>query len=269
MVLGYDQARPTAENYQDFMTKLTRGLERLGNDGLSLMVYGSYVRKDFMPGRSDIDSALTFPHDVVVPKDFMHEISVVVHEALKGNNVPFQVCPLDVTIMRDGRFNSFTEEFRDYFKLEGQIIVGPDYRDEMVCLSTKPGEESTLSHNLRKARQALLFAEHYREEDYHRFLESFNATLNAASRGSKQILFLVDGELRRNRFSALQELGMHFPAVDVKPLKRIKDLYSNLDKLDRVYRNHDELMDVWNSAVTFFEEVIREYVRKFPMKDRR
>ena len=123
MVLGYNQPRPAAENYQDFITKLVRGLERFGDEGLSLMVDGSYVRKDFTAGRSDIDSALTFPHDVVIPKEFMHEISVVLYGALRGNNVPFQVCPLDVTIIRDGRFNSFTDDFYDYFQSEGQTLV--------------------------------------------------------------------------------------------------------------------------------------------------
>lgn len=139
----------------------------------------------------------------------------------------------------------------------------------MVCLKTKTGEESTLSHNLRKTRIALMFAEHDRQEDYERFLERFNGTLNAASRGSKQILYLVDGELRKNRFSALQELGRHFPVVNVEPLERVRDLYHHPEKLDRLYRNSEEVMEVWNSATTFLEEVVREYVHKFPLQERR
>jgi len=267
MVLGYNQPRPTAKNYKDFMAKLVRGLKGLGDNGLSLMVYGSYVRGDFIVGRSDIDSVLIFPHDVVIPKEFMHEVSVVLYEALRGNNVPFQVCPLDVTIMRDGRFNSFTGDFYAYFQTEGKILVGLDYRSEMVCLKSKTGEESTLSHNLRKTRIALIFAEYYRQEDYERFLERFNGTLNASSRGSKQILSLVDGELRKNRFSALQELRKHFPAVNVEPLERVRYLYHHPKKLDRLYRNPNEVMKVWNSATTFLEELVREYVHKFPLQE--
>jgi len=120
MVLGYNKKRPTAENYQDFLNKIVGGLESLS--GLSLMLYGSFVRGDYDPGRSDIDAILTFPHDVVIPKDFMHEASVIVHEALKGNNVPFQVSPADVRTMRDGRFNSFTDDFYDYFNQEGIVL---------------------------------------------------------------------------------------------------------------------------------------------------
>ncbi|MBI2129081.1 nucleotidyltransferase domain-containing protein [Candidatus Woesearchaeota archaeon] len=264
MVLGYNQKRPTAKNYLDFLDRLISGLNRIGDGRLSLMVYGSFVRGDYTPGRSDIDAVLTFPHDVVIDKEFVHEISVVLHKALERNNVPFQVSPLDVTIMRDGTFNSFTDEFYNYFQSEGRVVVGPDYRTEMTCLRTKSGEENTLSHNLRKTRQALLFSEHDRKEDYEKFLERFDGSLNAASRGSKQILYLIDGELRKNRFSALKELPRHFPAVNVEPLEQIRDLYHNTKKLDKLYRRPDEAMRVWNSAVTFFEEVIREYIKKFP-----
>ncbi len=264
MSIGYDQPRPGAKNYHDFMSKLVRGLERLNNNDLSLMIYGSFVRGDYTPGRSDIDSVLTFPFDVVIPKDFMREVSIVLYEALRGNHVPFQVSPLDITIMRDGRFNSFTDDFYDYFQSEGKVIFGPDYRSEMTCLKTKRGEESTLSHNLRKTRIALLFAEHDRQEDYGKFLERFNGTLNATSRGSKQILFLIDGELRKNRFSALVGLDRYFPEINLEPLERVRDLYHHPERLDALYRNPDEAMKVWNSATTFFEEVIREYIRKFP-----
>src|SRR3989338_6496989 len=206
MAFGYDQPRPSTENYRGFIKELVGGLNGLSNDALSLMVYGSYVRKDFTVGRSDIDSVLVFPYDVVIPKDFMHEVAVILYRSLKGNNVPFQVCPLDTTTMRDGRLNPFTDDFYDYFQSEGQVLTGPDYRNEMTCLETKTGEESTLSHNIRKIRIALMFVEQYKCENYEKFLEQFNATLNAASRGSKQILGLVDGMLRKNRFSALQEL---------------------------------------------------------------
>ena len=44
MILGYNQARPTAENYHDFQSKLVSGLKNLDIEGLSLMFYGSFVR---------------------------------------------------------------------------------------------------------------------------------------------------------------------------------------------------------------------------------
>lgn len=265
MVLGYDQQRPIEKNYKDFVDGFAKGLEKIGNNKLSWMIYGSYVRKDYEPGRSDIDSVLTFPYDVVIPKDFLNEVSKALYKALKDNNIPFQVTTLDTTTLKDGRFNSFTQDFYDYFETERKIVFGPDYLNEMVCLETKTGEESTLSHNLRKIRNSLLFAEYNKNEDRIVFVDHFNKTLNAVSRGSKQVLNLVDGEVRKNRFSALKEIPKQFPSINAEPLEKIKYLFQNLEKLDKLYKDTDELMKTWNSSVTFFEEVIREYIRKHPI----
>ena len=54
--------------------------------------------------------------------------------------------------------------------------------------------------------------------------KKFNKTLNSASRGSKQILYLLDGKLRMNRFSAAEELNKLFPDVNIEPLLMIKEL---------------------------------------------
>ncbi len=229
------------------------------------MLHGSFVRGDYTPGRSDVDAVLTFPCDVVIPKEFMHEVSLVLCYALRNNNVPFQVSPLDTTTARDGRFNSFTGNFYEYFLSEGKVVVGPDYRKEMVCQDKKTGEESVLSHNLRKARVALLLAEHHKQQEmYEKFLDGFNSALNAASRGASQILYMTDGQLRTARFSALEELSRNFPSLNTEPLLQIKELYSDLTKLDMVYRKPSEVTKVWNSTVTFLEEMMREYIRKFP-----
>lgn len=48
MVLGYNEARPQEQNYRDFVEKLGAGLEELGIQGVSLMLYGSFVRGDYV-----------------------------------------------------------------------------------------------------------------------------------------------------------------------------------------------------------------------------
>ena len=88
-IIGYNHRRPTEEDYQGFVEKLVTGLSGLGIENLSLMLYGSYVRGDFMPGRSDIDAVLAFPGDnVVIDKDALHECSMVLAWALKTHPVP-------------------------------------------------------------------------------------------------------------------------------------------------------------------------------------
>jgi predicted nucleotidyltransferase len=262
MLAGYNQRRPTKENYEDFLSKLVSGLRDF--EGLSLMLYGSHVRGDSVPGRSDIDAVLITPDDVVMDKKRLEGMAHVLNEALKGNPVPFQVTLSDLATMKDGRFNSYNSPFREYFEQEGLVIVGPDYKSEFNYSVPEHPEQGSVTFNLRKARQGLLFAEHDRATDYELFLRRFNKTLDAASRGSKQILFMNDGNLRKNRFSALDEIPQVFPSVDVEPLRRIKHLYHHLDELDRLYTKPTEVMALWNSSVTFFEQMIQAYLKGKP-----
>lgn len=265
-MIGFNQPRPRRRNYSDFLEKITRGLKGLGEDGLGLMLHGSYVRGDYVAGRSDIDATLILPNDVVTDKKLTREIAQIVNLSLKRNNIQFQVSPQDVTTMQDGRFNAYTHEFLAYFNTEGRITVGPDYRPQMRCLESKTGEMSTLSHNLRKIRIALVFAEKNKEDDYEMYLDQFMKTLNATSRGSKQILFIADGELRKNRFSALREIPKKFPEVNLKPLEEIKYYFDNPQQLDIVYRKPREVQRLQEESVTMLEEIIRAYIRAYPIK---
>ena len=101
MVLGYDEKRPRIENYFDFISKFTWGIQDLGDD-ISLMVYGSYIREDDVPGRSDIDAVLVFPDEVIIDKEKLKLASMTLAKAQKGNNIPFQVTVTDIVTIRDG-----------------------------------------------------------------------------------------------------------------------------------------------------------------------
>ncbi len=264
MLLGYNQPRPKEENYSDFMNKLVAGLKGLTIDGISLMIYGSYSRGEMDIGRSDIDGVMIFEEDVVIDKNHLTLCSKVLAEALRGNHVPFQVTVSDLRTMQDGRFNCYNVSFKDYFSEEGIVLVGSDYRVQFVYEMPSHPEQMTLAFNLRKSRQGLLFAEYDRENDYEQFLRKFGKSLDAVSRGSKQVLHMVDGVLTKNRFSALQRIPQEFPDFDTEPLARIKHLYQHPDRLDELYRKPDEVIVVWSSAVTFLEGLIREYLNRFP-----
>ena len=86
MVFGYNERRPRKEDYEAFVDKFSKGLEQISgsmpNDELSLMLYGSYVRGDYVPGRSGIDAVLIFPDDVVTDKTATRKISKLLHEIL-------------------------------------------------------------------------------------------------------------------------------------------------------------------------------------------
>lgn len=264
MILGYNQSRPKEENYRDFQSKLVDGLKGLVIEGLSLMFYGSFIRGDYNPGRSDIDAVLEFPDEVIIDKVNLDRCSKVLAEALEGNHIPFQVSVCDKMTSEDGRFNSYTSDFDKYFREEGIILVGHDLRKYMKFESQKSGELHSISFNLRKSRLGLLFAKYHLKHDYERLLKDFGKTLDSTSRGSKQILQLADGDIRKNRFSGLERIRSDFQDVDVEPLEKIKTLYVEPSKLDVIYKNSQELFSLWNSALTTFEQIIRSYIRQYP-----
>ena len=264
MVLGYNGKRPTEENYRQFERSFVDGLKNLAIDRLSLMLYGSYVRGDFNPGRSDIDAVLIFPGDVVIDKERLASVSHLLSDSLQHDFVPFQVTVSDLQTMQDGRFNSYEPSFGQYFCKEGKVVVGPDYREAFRFEFPTFDGQVPIRFNLRKARMGLLFAEHDLHNDYQEFLRRLNRTLDAASRGSKQILYLMNGHLEGNRFSARHALPEIMPEVDFETLERIRTLYLNPSLLDKIYHSPPEALALMQSAVTLYESLIKGYLDRTP-----
>ena len=265
MIPGYNQPRPKKENYEDFEKKLVEGLKGLNIEGISLMFYGSYVRGEYVPGRSDIDAVLEFPDDVVIDKLNFYNCSKVLEESLEGNNVPFQVTVSDRGIDMDGRFNSYTSDFEDYFNEEGVILLGPDMREHMKFEHQKAGDLHKLSFNLRKARLGLILSQYHLKNDYEQLLKDFGKALDITSKAPRQILYLSYPDFwKKNKFSTIGKIRSDFPEVDVEILEKIRGLYSDNEKLDKLYRNVDEMFDLWNSSLTTFEQMIRSYIGKYP-----
>ena len=74
--------------------------------------------------------------------------------------------------------------------------------------------------------------------------------------------------MRKNRFSALEELSKVFSNIDLEPLIRMKTIYHNLEELDSLYQNSDKIIKVWEDSVSFFESLIKAYLdRKFSVNE--
>ncbi|MBT4446461.1 hypothetical protein HOA92_02975 [archaeon] len=264
MTFGYDEARPTKEQYDRFVENFSQRLEKSNINGLSLMIYGSYLRpKDFNPGRSDIDAVLIFPGGVEINKQDLSEVGKMLANVLEPQRIPFQVTTTDLKTMIDGRFNSYNPSFKDYFTNEGKVIVGPDYRLSFNYNPMKFSDHSSLVFNLRKSRQGLLFASYDREKDYSKFIQRFNKSLDAVTRGSKQVLSLIDKKVRSTRFSAIDEIGNIFPEVNFEQLEILSRLYKNPELLDEIYRNPNEVQKTWENSLTFLEQLIDAYIVEF------
>lgn len=266
-VPGFNVPRPTKENYDDFVEKLTSGLEALCVPELSLMLYGSYARGDYDVGRSDIDAMLIFPeNNVVIDKVLFGNVASILSRALEGNPVSFQFTAADITTMLDGRFNSYALFFKDYFALDSEtnVAVGPDYREKISYTLPSHPQQGGIRHNLRRVREWLLFSKHYDEAEQAHY---FNKGIDKAGRVVNQLLHMVYGEEEEpKKFFVMDLLKETFPEVNVKPLEEISWLYENLDELDALYRNTPKMFRLWNDSVTLYEELIGAYIQKVPQE---
>ncbi len=260
MVLGYDEERPKMNNYVDFLNQLTQGLDKLNIPNMSLMIYGSYVREDFNPGRSDIDAVWIFDDDIITNKEHILSCSEVLAHSLGGNNVPFQVTVSDLKTMQEGTFNSYNYSFKNYFETESKTIVGPNYVPQFTYGEYKHAEQNPLAFNLRKVRNGLLFSSYDLNKDKKVLVKNFNSCLNSTSRGSKQIMFMYDDKLRVSRFSAVDAIKQEFPEVNIEPLKRIKCLFKNTSELDKLYHKDDEMLKLYCESLTTFEQMVKAYL---------
>jgi predicted nucleotidyltransferase len=263
MVYGFNEQRPRRETYDSFVNEFSAGLEEINIEGLSLMLYGSYARGTHIIGRSDIDAVLIFADDCVINKKDLRKVSRELSMALTQYKIPFQVTPSDLTTMKEGRFNSYDETFREYFMNERKIILGPDYVPEFEYKSTPYPEQAKLNFNLRKARQGLLFSEYYKEKDYMTFLDKFNKSLEAIARSPKQLLQTLDQKLRIHKFTVTEELKEKFPGINLIQMEIIRDHQRNPELLDKLYKDPEQVTKIWEDSLTFLEELVKIYIKKY------
>lgn len=267
MILGYNTQRPKKSDYENFEIKITEELSKLNIKDLSLMLYGSYVREDYTAGRSDIDAILIFPDNVVINKNNLLMCSKALESALKPRYIPFQISVCDIGTICDGRFNTYSEDFKDYFKKERKIILGPDYYDKMQFLEEKDGILHSASFNLRKSRTGLLFSEYYKNHDYESLIRTFQKGIDTALNSTKQITYLNSKNLVANKFSSFEFIRKEYPNVDLSHLSHIQYLYQFPHKPDDLYKNPKEMINLWANSLETFEEILREYIKQNPQNE--
>jgi predicted nucleotidyltransferase len=253
---------PTQENYEDFLREFVNGLENI--DGITLMIYGSFLRGDHDEGRSDIDALLALHDNVVTDKLKLEKIARIFDCAQEGNDVKFQVTVADRATLADGRFNSYDSTFLEYFKRESKVLVGDGLLESMVFMKERSGELHNMAYNLRKARQGLLLFEYLKrwDEKYDelRLPAKFENSMDAVTRGSKQMLHLTDGKARGYRFQT-EELRTRFPDVNLDPLEELHSLYRDVPALRAVFNQPAEMLRLWQEGLTMWECLIKDYMR--------
>lgn len=267
MILGYDTKRPSTEDYLDFEEQLISEFSRSSLEGSSIMLYGSYVRKEYDAGRSDIGAVLIFSDDVIINKLKLLQCSNILSSILTKNYIPFQVSVNDLTTLKDGRFTTYGEDFEDYFRKERKIIVGPDYFNQITFMDEKSGVLHIAAFNLRKSRTDLLFSKYHQTHKPETLIKNFERGLSSALNTTKQIAYLTNGELIKNKFNSIGYISDNYPKIKLEVLAQIRYLFKNPTELDSLYLQPDSMITLWTSALNTSEELIREYIKQNPLPE--
>jgi len=265
MVFGFNEARPSERDYSGFLSVFSKYIIDNGLHDVNLTLYGSYVRRTHIVGRSDIDGLLIFPGGTVIDKSKFNTVSNAVATGLKEHKIPLQFCVSDLRTMADGRFNVFDHTFESYLKDKRRVIFGPDYFSNFRFSYNENAIEERVKHNLKKCRNGLLFSRYFMDTDKKEFITRFNKCLDSVSSSAKSILWLCDNKIREERFSTVEEIERMFPCFDTRVLKIIRRLYTNLGELDNLYKDNQAVINLWNDSVEFLENLVEEYISSHPI----
>lgn len=249
---------PTRENYEEFAHSLIRGISNL-DDGMSLLVYGSFARDDYTPGRSDIDAILVLPN-IISDKRSLKSISKIYTEAQQGNHVPFQLTVTDKVSLQDGRLNPYMADFEKYLKSDAVLLVGDNPLRHMNCLHAKDGILTTLTFNFRKARSNLCQFDFELEENPRSFFKYYVKALDACVNASRKIPQLMTGEPVRGKFEGKLMLPELFPTLDLTILNKLEFLFSDAIRLQSCAKEAEHMRLIWEDSLTFFEELVQAYI---------
>jgi hypothetical protein len=258
MVLGFDEKRPSENEYHELINSFSKGLKELDKD-ISLMGYGSYSRGSSYYGSSDIDALLILPNSSSALLDDV----ATIYSASKRSSVPFQLSVSNRKTMSDARLNSFYSSYEKYFLSEGIFYVGPDIRDSFSYMAFKSGSQSTVSHQLRKLRTKFLTR---KSKDYPNYVVDFNSCLDGVSNFVRTLSETISDTCVSERFDSvgfLDELNIDSSFYfDLKDLTR-----KNTSRLDKLFFNKDQMDMYWFRSIDYLESIISSYIDKFPLDD--
>ncbi|MEM1535259.1 MAG: hypothetical protein QW199_00955 [Candidatus Pacearchaeota archaeon] len=262
-MLGYDEKRPSAKDYDKFIESFVDGLNSLckyKNKKLSFIAYGSYVnKKNFVPGRSDIDAFLVFFDKFVIDKAFLSEVAEIFSSSLT-KAIPLHFRVFDIETLIDGRFNTFEPSFKKIIN-SGIVLFGEDCRGLFCYERAILDGQVRLRYDLRDSRSGLFYYQHSKNE--RAIIENFYKTLEYLRRVPQNLLCML-GEYF-DWVEACEEIKQREQfKFNHKTLDKVINLLLNPRQLDKIYRNKAQVIALWKDVVTCFEELIASYVLAYP-----
>ncbi|MEM2932874.1 MAG: hypothetical protein QW622_01525 [Candidatus Pacearchaeota archaeon] len=245
------------KDYNSFIENFVKNLEKLGNKNLSFLVFGSYLnKKRFVPGRSDIDGILVFPDKFIIDKSFLSEVAHIFTSVKK--KIPLDLKVFDIELLIDGRFNVYEPSFREVID-SGKIFFGPDYRNKFHYTLPLLNGQARLRYTLSESRKSLLYYRHGKIES---IFEHFYQTLHFVKRAPQNLLCMLgenyNWETAYEKIKQRNEFNFSYKTLET--LNKIKHLMCDPKRLNKLCQNKEQVIKLWEDAVTCFEELIKNYV---------
>lgn len=244
------------EDYDKSLEYFGQALRDLEED-LCVFIYGSYLRDDFVPGRSDLDGGIIVQSDVVIPRNIYSELSrsfLEVAKKFEGVQLNFNL--LDFSTSQDGRFLSYTDDYTDYIKGHGRVVFGENYLDCLNGLNYRYSVLESIAFNLRKVRNHALRFDSYTPQE---FRGAFNTTLKTLADMPKKLVHIRNGSLILGN-SSVNKLGEILPDYDLSIVSRISNARKDVGTYNELFGDKDFYWD----CITATEEMIKCYLLRFP-----
>jgi len=227
MKLPLDFLVPTKEDYHTAVNKLVEDAKDIPNID-SILLYGSAARGNLTFGRSDIDILIAIKGGVKTSTDALKEIGNIIRDITEKNHVRFQFNICDKKTMCDGRFFSFTSEYKDHFKREGKIIYGNDCRKYMKMLTWKHFSETHIAFDKRLLRNKIVELPFNKKYNKKQIVYDFQSCLEKTSHLPKYVAVYNGEEI--NDYSRLVTNNIEEFIDDTSTLSEINELLHDAER---------------------------------------
>ncbi|MBS3086711.1 hypothetical protein J4422_03350 [Candidatus Pacearchaeota archaeon] len=264
---------PSLEDYEYFIQRFSDNIS-MRHPTTCFYIYGSFIREDFVPGRSDIDGGLILNSNFILPKQEVISLAKILNESLSETELVAGLSPLDEGISasfnlmdratnRDGRFLAYDDTYADFLKIKAEIHAGPDFVREMCGLNYSRDSLRSAAFNLRKVRNGLLthFLDRGRnQEKAERNILSSTTLLFSTP---KKILETIGKELVFENGAFFQAFMEIFPEYNSRQYEKALSLRRSPQAYFGILNDIDGAFDMSIDFVNATEEMIKLYVKRF------
>jgi hypothetical protein len=256
---------PHKEDYEKFLNEFSNGLKFI--KGISFFIYGSYLRDDFVPGRSDVNGFLVLNDDFVTNKNSINSLADILIKSLDDSNkniiTKFKV--LDKGTALDGRFLTYSEDYVGFLKKNAIIKSGKYNLEDMNGSDYKNPERVSISNNLNDIRKGFF----YNEFNYYLNKRDFyDNVIKKLSQLPRQLITLSENKLIEKKDESLETFSKEFPDYDCFFMKEVNELMNDSIKYENFFNeehlSENECFSFSLKCLTEMERMIKVYTEKFP-----